>query len=147
MILPSIFSFHLFIHPNSMLPNRTYRSLMPSIDYAKHTRSRTLSLSLTICFSSLVFSLLLSNRPACLCLAGTGRSQPSNLLSRLVGAHSLLLLSDSHSRLLPNPLLLIWPVARHQQAGCESSSCCRRGAILGAAGQLLRIARYTSSSC
>jgi hypothetical protein len=71
-----------------MLPNRTYRSLMPSesIDYAKHTRSRTLSFSLTICLSSLVFSLLLSDPPAYLCLAGTGRSQPPNLLSRLVGA-------------------------------------------------------------
>jgi hypothetical protein len=57
MIPPSIYSFHLFIHPNSMLPNENYRNLMPSIDYAKHTHARTHSRSHSLSVSLLSFSL------------------------------------------------------------------------------------------
>ncbi len=118
-----------------MLPNQTYyRSLMPSIAYEKHTSSRI------SCSHSLYVSLL-SDYPTLLHVSAS-LAQDKTAHSRricfhvLVGAHSFLLLSDSRSRLLSNPfssLDLSHPrLVRHRQAGCESSSCCGQGAILGA---------------
>jgi len=107
------------------------------------THARALSRSHSLSVSLLSFSL--SDSPT---LPPVSASLEQDAHSHRICFHAWWGLTRSCSSLTriaaSSPTLFAsYETSRYRQAGCESSSCCRRGAILGAAGRLLRIARYT----